>query len=179
MSVLARARPGLVSCSLRATVLVGHDDGTRDRVADLCRTERPAFELDRSTVSSAVFPQIDSRRVAAMLIPSRPWTGNATQCMLSQFNNAMYVTGADASDFSVSISSAPLHFSVSLITPHADSCFQFDHALMHGRKSTSTRSIPTHGPRRARPLRLPFPSPDPRLSWTTTPTSSLPSPTAV
>lgn len=27
-----------------------------------------------------------------------PWTGNATQCFLSQFNNAMYVLGADESD---------------------------------------------------------------------------------
>ena len=30
-----------------------------------------------------------------------PWTGNNTQCFLSQFNNAMYVLGADSSDFSV------------------------------------------------------------------------------
>ncbi|KAI9632354.1 uncharacterized protein MKK02DRAFT_40655 [Dioszegia hungarica] len=29
-----------------------------------------------------------------------PWTGNTTQCLLSQFNNAMYVVGADASDAS-------------------------------------------------------------------------------
>jgi hypothetical protein len=37
----------------------------------------------------------------AVLI-SRPWTGNSTQCFLSQFNNAMYVLGADSSDMSVS-----------------------------------------------------------------------------
>lgn len=35
----------------------------------------------------------------------RPWTGNSTQCFLSQFNNAMYVLGADESDLSVSPSS--------------------------------------------------------------------------
>ncbi|KAL7419792.1 hypothetical protein Q5752_005708 [Cryptotrichosporon argae] len=29
-----------------------------------------------------------------------PWTGNQTQCLLSQYNNAMYVFGADASDVS-------------------------------------------------------------------------------
>jgi len=29
-----------------------------------------------------------------------PWTGNNTQCLLSEYNNAMYVTGADASDYS-------------------------------------------------------------------------------
>lgn len=34
------------------------------------------------------------------LTPS-PWTGNNTQCLLSQFNNAMYVLGGDSSDFSV------------------------------------------------------------------------------
>jgi hypothetical protein len=37
----------------------------------------------------------------AVLI-SRPWTGNSTQCFLSQFNNAMYVLGADSGDMSVS-----------------------------------------------------------------------------
>lgn len=29
-----------------------------------------------------------------------PWTGNNTQCLLSQYNNAMYVLGGDASDLS-------------------------------------------------------------------------------
>lgn len=27
-----------------------------------------------------------------------PWTGNTTQCLLSQYNNALYVLGGDASD---------------------------------------------------------------------------------
>jgi hypothetical protein len=34
---------------------------------------------------------------------ARPWTGNYTQCLLSQYNNAMYVFGADSSDVSVSV----------------------------------------------------------------------------
>jgi hypothetical protein len=32
----------------------------------------------------------------------RSWTGNYTQCLMSQYNNAMYVLGADSSDLSVS-----------------------------------------------------------------------------
>lgn len=31
-----------------------------------------------------------------------PWTGNNTQCFLSQYNNAMYVLNADAAAPSVS-----------------------------------------------------------------------------
>ena len=31
-----------------------------------------------------------------------PWTGNYSQCLLSQYNNAMYVLGGDSSDLSVS-----------------------------------------------------------------------------